>query len=147
MVVFCQGKSKSRARRPEMQTKKPDASHTHCVKVQPRTCSWDVIRNAQQNTKTQSSCAGISTSGAKKFKKLGWFSHNFAEISIKWAQEPKSHKGRPRFQCVMYTTFTQKSSQKHIVYLILLLCCLGKKVSKSVIMFKNKNTFSIINYF
>lgn len=61
--------------------KKPDASHTHCVKVQPRTCSRDAQRNAQQDTKIQSSCAGISISRAKEFKKLGWFSHNFAEIT------------------------------------------------------------------
>ena len=38
-------------------------------------------RNVQQDTKTQSSCAGISISGAKEFKKLGCFSHNFAEIT------------------------------------------------------------------
>ena len=62
-------------------TKKPDASHTYCVKVQPRTCSRDAQRNAQQDTKIQSSCAGISISRAKEFKKLGWFSHNFAEIT------------------------------------------------------------------
>ena len=46
--------------------KKPDASPCAVMKVRPRTCSKDEQKNAQQDTKTHWSPAGISIFGAKE---------------------------------------------------------------------------------
>jgi len=67
-------------------------------------------RNAQQNTKMQSSCAGISFSGAKEqIIKHEGFTYSFAEITDKKEPGIRIYTERIRFQPSIYIMDRKKS--------------------------------------
>ncbi len=67
-------------------------------------------KNVQPNTKTQSSCAGFSSSVAKGVFETGGFTSSFAEITDGMSTEPGFPCGKLRFQKTIYIPLREKSS-------------------------------------